>query len=227
MPIRRRSSSASRPSVDEATGRTVSALRWGAEPPQLVLVHGGAQNAHTWDTVALALGRPLLAVDLPGHGHSGWRADGAYTPMNLADDVAVVIAAHAPGRGRDRRDVARRHDLDGARGPASRPRAFADHGRRDAGRERREGEGGDRLRRRAAELRFVRRPAGAHDAVQPDPLRVVTAPRHPPQRRAGGRRFVAVALRPGQPGPRRGRPPMRADASRMPRSRATARSGAA
>ena len=82
--------------VDEATGRTVSALRWGVEPPQLVLIHGGAQNAHTWDTVALALGRPLLAVDLPGHGHSGWRADGAYTPMNLADDVAVVIAAHAP-----------------------------------------------------------------------------------------------------------------------------------
>jgi len=82
--------------VDEATGRTVSALRWGAEPPQLVLLHGGAQNAHTWDTVALALGRPLLAIDLPGHGHSGWRADGAYTPMNLADDVAVVIAAHAP-----------------------------------------------------------------------------------------------------------------------------------
>jgi len=82
--------------VDEATGRTVSALRWGAEPPQLVLIHGGAQNAHTWDTVALALGRPLLAIDLPGHGHSGWRADGAYTPMNLADDVAVVIAAHAP-----------------------------------------------------------------------------------------------------------------------------------
>ncbi len=82
--------------VDEATGRTISALRWGVEPPQLVLLHGGAQNAHTWDTVALALGRPLLAVDLPGHGHSGWRADGAYTPMNLADDVAVVIAAHAP-----------------------------------------------------------------------------------------------------------------------------------
>ena len=82
--------------VDESTGRTVSALRWGADAPQIVLLHGGAQNAHTWDTVALALGRPLLAIDLPGHGHSGWRADGAYTPMNLADDVAVVIAAHAP-----------------------------------------------------------------------------------------------------------------------------------
>jgi pimeloyl-ACP methyl ester carboxylesterase len=76
--------------------RTVSALRWGSGEPQLVLVHGGAQNAHTWDTVALALGTPVLAVDLPGHGHSDWRADGAYSPMNLADDVAAVVAAHAP-----------------------------------------------------------------------------------------------------------------------------------
>ena len=61
-----------------------------------MFVHGGAQNAHTWDTVALALGCPALAIDLPGHGHSGWRADGAYTPVNLADDVAVAVAAHAP-----------------------------------------------------------------------------------------------------------------------------------
>ncbi len=76
--------------------RVVSALRWGTEPVEVVLVHGGAQNAHTWDTVALGLRRPILAVDLPGHGHSGWRTDGAYSPMNLADDVAVAIAEHAP-----------------------------------------------------------------------------------------------------------------------------------
>src|SRR6476469_3407056 len=75
-------------------GRTVSALLWGTAEPELVLVHGGAQNAHTWDTVALALGRPLLAIDLPGHGHSSWREDGAYTPANLADDVAEVIRLH-------------------------------------------------------------------------------------------------------------------------------------
>ncbi|MCU1394587.1 MAG: putative hydrolase [Ilumatobacteraceae bacterium] len=82
--------------TDLADGRTVSALRWGHFEPQLVLIHGGAQNAHTWDTVALALGVSLLAVDLPGHGHSGWRDDGAYTPTNLADDVAEVIRLHAP-----------------------------------------------------------------------------------------------------------------------------------
>jgi pimeloyl-ACP methyl ester carboxylesterase len=50
--------------------RQLSGLRWGEGEPELVLIHGGAQNAHTWDTVALALQRPLLALDLPGHGHS-------------------------------------------------------------------------------------------------------------------------------------------------------------
>jgi pimeloyl-ACP methyl ester carboxylesterase len=85
-----------RTSVSLPDGRHVSALVWGDEPPQVVFVHGGAQNAHTWDTVMIALDRPAVAVDLPGHGHSGWRDDGAYTPRNLADDLAVVIAELAP-----------------------------------------------------------------------------------------------------------------------------------
>jgi pimeloyl-ACP methyl ester carboxylesterase len=50
--------------------RQLSGLRWGLSDPEIALVHGGAQNAHTFDTVALALQRPLLALDLPGHGHS-------------------------------------------------------------------------------------------------------------------------------------------------------------
>jgi pimeloyl-ACP methyl ester carboxylesterase len=77
-------------------GRLLSGLVWGIEPPEVVLVHGGSQNAHTWDTVALALGRPAYAVDLPGHGHSDWRDDGGYTPRNLADDLAHAIADVAP-----------------------------------------------------------------------------------------------------------------------------------
>jgi pimeloyl-ACP methyl ester carboxylesterase len=82
--------------VPVAEGRAVSALVWGDAPAEVVFIHGGSQNAHTWDTVAMALGRPAVAVDLPGHGHSGWRDDGAYTPANLADDVAVAVAALAP-----------------------------------------------------------------------------------------------------------------------------------
>jgi pimeloyl-ACP methyl ester carboxylesterase len=82
--------------VDVGGGRRVSALVWGDGDPELVLVHGGAQNAHTWDTVALALDRPLLAVDLPGHGHSDWRDDRRYWPLDNAADVATMIRALAP-----------------------------------------------------------------------------------------------------------------------------------
>ncbi|CAN5592700.1 alpha/beta hydrolase [soil metagenome] len=78
-------------------GRVASALKWGEGSPELVLLHGGAQNAHTWDTVALALRpTPILAIDLSGHGHSGWRTDGAYGPETNADDAAAIIDRHAP-----------------------------------------------------------------------------------------------------------------------------------
>jgi pimeloyl-ACP methyl ester carboxylesterase len=78
-------------SVDIGAGRQVSGLRWGDGEPELVLIHGGAQNAHTWDTVALALDRPLVAVDLPGHGHSDWWSGQGYTLRRLAEAVATVV----------------------------------------------------------------------------------------------------------------------------------------
>ena len=81
----------------DGVARRVSGLLWGERPPEVVFVHGGSQNAHTWDTVVLALGRPALAIDLPGHGHSDWRDDGGYTPLNMADEIAVAIREHAPG----------------------------------------------------------------------------------------------------------------------------------
>jgi pimeloyl-ACP methyl ester carboxylesterase len=80
---------------DAPSGHRLSGLRWGTDPIELVLVHGGMQNAHTWDTVALALDRPLLAIDLPGHGHSDWRPDKAYRPQEMAGDVAAFVRAHA------------------------------------------------------------------------------------------------------------------------------------
>ncbi|MBO0886424.1 MAG: alpha/beta hydrolase [Acidimicrobiales bacterium] len=83
--------------VEVGDGRVVSALSWQEGEPELVLVHGRGQNAHTWDTVALVLDRPLLAVDLPGHGHSSWRADADYRPGSMADDVTTVVRRLAPG----------------------------------------------------------------------------------------------------------------------------------
>jgi pimeloyl-ACP methyl ester carboxylesterase len=83
-----------------APGRHLSALRWGTTTPQLVLLHGGAQNAHTFDTVALALARPLLAVDLPGHGHSDAAPGGMGDVEGHARDVAALLGglgvAHVP-----------------------------------------------------------------------------------------------------------------------------------
>lgn len=88
-----------RTSVEVSPGRRLSALVWGEGPSELVLIHGGAQNAHTWDTVALALGRPLVAVDLAGHGHSDDVAPlgpGQLRPDSLAADVAAAITQLAP-----------------------------------------------------------------------------------------------------------------------------------
>jgi pimeloyl-ACP methyl ester carboxylesterase len=76
--------------------RRLSALVWGSGEPELVLLHGGAQNAHTWDTVALALDRPLVAIDLPGHGHSDGPRTSSVDVVENADDVATAIRALAP-----------------------------------------------------------------------------------------------------------------------------------
>lgn len=87
-----------REAVEVTPGRHLSALVWGAEgtSPEIVLLHGGAQNAHTWDTVAMALDRPLVALDLPGHGHSDGGRDGSLGLEANADDVAAAVQALAP-----------------------------------------------------------------------------------------------------------------------------------
>jgi pimeloyl-ACP methyl ester carboxylesterase len=88
------------PPVARATVTTadgdVSLLRWGTEEPEIVLLHGVALNAHTWDTFALAARRPLLALDLPGHGSSAWREDARYDAATIAPAVAEVIDQQAP-----------------------------------------------------------------------------------------------------------------------------------
>jgi pimeloyl-ACP methyl ester carboxylesterase len=82
-----------------AGGRRLSALVWQDRDPELVLLHGGSQNAHTWDTVAMALDRPLVAIDLPGHGHSDGPGDSPEGQLDVyrnAVDVAAAIRQLAP-----------------------------------------------------------------------------------------------------------------------------------
>jgi pimeloyl-ACP methyl ester carboxylesterase len=82
--------------VEVDPGRRLSALVWGTGDPELVLLHGGSQNAHTWDTVALALDRSLVAIDLPGHGRSDAGRAGPLSLEDNARDVAITIRALAP-----------------------------------------------------------------------------------------------------------------------------------
>jgi pimeloyl-ACP methyl ester carboxylesterase len=84
------------PAVERIESGDISALKWGTESPQVVFLHGGGQNAHTWDTVILGLGLPALAVDLPGHGRSAWREDGDYGPKLAAEKVLPVLHEYAP-----------------------------------------------------------------------------------------------------------------------------------
>jgi pimeloyl-ACP methyl ester carboxylesterase len=84
------------PAVTRVDDGAVSMLKWGGGDPQVVFLHGGGQNAHTWDTVILGLGVPALAIDLPGHGRSAWREDGDYGPKLNAHTLIPVLRAHAP-----------------------------------------------------------------------------------------------------------------------------------
>ncbi|PRC44499.1 alpha/beta hydrolase, partial [Mycobacterium sp. ITM-2017-0098] len=79
------------PDAERVDVGPVSALKFGNDAPRVVFLHGGGQNAHTWDTVIVGLGLPALAIDLPGHGRSAWREDGDYGPKLSADAVAPVI----------------------------------------------------------------------------------------------------------------------------------------
>lgn len=84
------------PSAQRLELGDISAVKWGDANPQVVFLHGGGQNAHTWDTVILGLGLPALAIDLPGHGRSAWREDGDYGPKLNAETVKPVLREHAP-----------------------------------------------------------------------------------------------------------------------------------
>jgi esterase len=85
-----------RRSVQVGFEQQISVLAWGEDHPELVFLHGGGQNAHTWDLVITALGRPAIAIDLPGHGHSSWRDDQDYGPARNAPAIARVISELAP-----------------------------------------------------------------------------------------------------------------------------------
>jgi pimeloyl-ACP methyl ester carboxylesterase len=85
--------------VNVPTGGHVSGVFWGDGRPELVFLHDIGGSARDWDGVALAAGRPSVAIDLPGHGRSDWRRDGRYEPAKVASAAAEAIRSFAPSAG--------------------------------------------------------------------------------------------------------------------------------
>jgi pimeloyl-ACP methyl ester carboxylesterase len=75
-------------------GLNLHYLDWGTEGNQpMLLLHGGLQQAHSWDIVAVALkqGYHVVALDLRGHGDSDWSQEADYGYAAHASDVQGLI----------------------------------------------------------------------------------------------------------------------------------------
>ena len=83
--------------VHSPDGLRLHALDWGGDGPAVLLLHGGSLTARTWDFVALGLRSEfrLIALDIRGHGDSGW-ADDYVIEDAVADARAVLDALELP-----------------------------------------------------------------------------------------------------------------------------------
>jgi pimeloyl-ACP methyl ester carboxylesterase len=84
-----------------AAGIPFSALAWGDDPARpLLLVHGITASAAIWwrfGPAFAATGRRVVAVDLPGHGHTGhWTGRAQF--RETADDLVAFVRAAALDR---------------------------------------------------------------------------------------------------------------------------------
>ena len=71
-------------------GLRIHYLDWGtAGKPPLILLHGIGRVAHTFDHVAPHFDKNyhVIAVDMRGHGDSGWDPQGAYLVEDYAKDI--------------------------------------------------------------------------------------------------------------------------------------------
>ena len=70
-------------------------LEWGdAAKPAMILLHGIARHAHTFDHVApeFARGHHVIALDMRGHGDSAWSPEGAYLVQDYVKDLEALVA---------------------------------------------------------------------------------------------------------------------------------------
>jgi pimeloyl-ACP methyl ester carboxylesterase len=87
-------STAPRDGSFQSDGLTLHYLEWGsATATPIILLHHVASQAHAWDAFAarMAADYRVIALDLRGHGDSGWPGAGNYTTEHYAADVAGLV----------------------------------------------------------------------------------------------------------------------------------------
>ena len=81
----------------QGDGLELAADLYGDETdPPVLMLHGGGQTRHAWGGAAAtfaARGRFAISIDLRGHGHSDWSADGVYTMDRFAGDVRTIASS--------------------------------------------------------------------------------------------------------------------------------------
>jgi esterase len=71
-------------------GLRIHYLEWGSpDKPPLIMLHGIARVAHTFDHIAphFADSHHVIAVDMRGHGDSSWDPQGAYLVEDYVKDI--------------------------------------------------------------------------------------------------------------------------------------------
>jgi pimeloyl-ACP methyl ester carboxylesterase len=71
-------------------------LEWGDPTnPTILMLHGGSQQAHSWDFVSLPMSEQyhVLALDQRGHGDSDWAPDGDYSLEAHQRDIDGFVRA--------------------------------------------------------------------------------------------------------------------------------------
>jgi pimeloyl-ACP methyl ester carboxylesterase len=74
-------------------GIEIHYLEWGDEAnPPLIMLHGIGRIAHTFSHIAphFADDYHVMAIDMRGHGDSGWSPDGAYLVRDYVSDIEAM-----------------------------------------------------------------------------------------------------------------------------------------
>jgi pimeloyl-ACP methyl ester carboxylesterase len=81
--------------VTGAHGLRLHLLEWSREGVALLLLHGFGNEAHIWDDLAPALAPHyrVLALDLRGHGDSGWDPERRYDYEDHVADLEALVEA--------------------------------------------------------------------------------------------------------------------------------------